>query len=125
MISVPENVAFSYADETMLALRGSMVLVVLSVLLFMAFSLRQELKEIKKNQFVMQMQSLLMQAQRTEQAFEQALLTVKDKFLGEIIFLTNFNESTEKLLVMGNTSIEEELQDSLWRETVHLPPVFV
>ena len=125
MISVPENVAFSYADETMLALRGSMVLVFLSVLLFMAFSLRQELKEIKKNQFVMQMQSLLMQAQRTEQAFEQALLTVKDKFLGEIIFLTNFNESTEKLLVMGNTSIEEELQDSLWRETVHLPPVFV
>lgn len=111
MISVPEDVAFSYANETIRTLRGAMVLMFLGVFLYLALSLRQESEEIKKNQFVVQIQSLLMQAQRAEEAFENALLTVKDRFSGKLIFLTNLSESTERLVIIGNLWTSEELQE--------------
>lgn len=113
LITVPESAAFAFAGVTTQMMDIAMLGIMAGVLLYFIVSLVMELREIRRNQFVLHIQSLLLQAHQAEHYFMNAMQVVKDRYKGKMLFLIDLEDSANKIAVVGDSDHKKDLEDDL------------
>lgn len=120
MVAVPESVALAYAFDAYHALAAMALYSVTGLALYSTFTLATERRTQRRNDHIVSIQTMLLEAHRSPDHFYRALETLASEGRGRMAFLIDSDDEETGFLVAGEAPLcaafhtrEQEIKEEL------------